>query len=479
VNTLDKLIGYLAPSRGLSRVRARQAMRLVGDYDGASMGRRTSQWMTRNTSANTETQRALFNLRTRHRDLVRNNPWASRAVQATVANTVGHGITGELQQGSRGLRDAWLEWSESTVCDADGLLDLYGMQSLVMRAVVESGDCLIRRRTRRAEDGMTVPLQIQILEGDYLDHLKTEETREGGRIIQGVEFDAIGRRRGYWMFPDHPGDTLGNRTGSRFVPAESVLHIYRVERPGQVRGIPWGASAMMTLRDLDDYEDAYLLRQKLANCITGFVHDHSPDLAGSESSLPMPETLEPGLIAGLPAGKSITFNDPPKVDGYGSYTRDVLLRVAAAYGITYQALTGDLSTVNFSSGRMGWLEMHRNIEQWRWHMLIPQMLDGVARWWLAAAELGGMRVTGRERIEWTPPRREMIDPTKETAAANAAIRAGITSLSAVHREFGVHTVNVFNEIAETNAMIDKLGLRLDSDPRNESQPTNSPGEPEE
>jgi capsid protein len=172
------------------------------------------------------------------------------------------------------------------------------------------------------------------------------------------------------------------------------------------------------------------------------------------------------LIAGLPAGKDIKFNEPPRVDGYGSYTKDVLLRVAAAYGITFQALTGDLSTVNFSSGRMGWLEMHRNIEQWRWHMLIPQMLEGVSRWWMEAVALTeGMRLTGREQIVWTPPRREMIDPTKETKAATDAIRAGLTSLPAVHREFGVHTPRVLGEIFESNKLADSLGLRLESDAR--------------
>jgi lambda family phage portal protein len=465
VNTLDRMIGYLSPSKGLARVRARNAIRLVNDYDGASRGRRTQRWTTTGSSANTETQRGLVHLRSRHRDLVRNNPWASRAVQAIVANTVGHGITGELIGANRGAAAAFLNWAESSACDADGLHDLYGMQAMVLRAVVESGDCLIRARVRRPEDGMDVPLQLQILEGDYLDHNKSEETKNGGRIIQGVQFNAIGQREGYWLYRNHPGDSLGMGTGSVFVPADRVAHIYRADRPGQVRGVPWGASVMMTLRDLDDYEDAYLLRQKLANCITGFVHDHSLDLTGAETNLPMPETLEPGLIAGLPAGKTITFNDPPRVDGYGAYTRDVLLRVAAGYGITFQALTGDLSSVNFSSGRMGWLEMHRNIEQWRWHMLIPQMLERVSGWWLEAAALGRVRVTGRERVEWTPPRREMIDPTKETKAATDAIRAGLTSLSAVHREFGVHTPRVLAEIAEGNAMADQLGLRLESDAR--------------
>lgn len=464
MNTLDRVIGYLTPKRGLARARARQAMRLVDSYEGASSGRRTQNWLTRNTSANAEIQKGLVALRERHRDLVRNNPWATRAVQAIVANTVGHGITGEIVKGSKALQGRWIEWAESSVCDADGCHDLYGLQALVMRTVVESGDCIIRARARRPSDGFSTPLQIQVLEGDYLDHSKTQTLGGGGQIIQGVQFNAIGQREGYWLFRTHPGDLLHAAEASVFVPADRVAHIYRVDRPGQVRGVPWGSPVMMTLRDLDDYEDAYLFRQKLANCVTGFVYDHSPDLSGSSTGLPLPETLEPGLIAGLPAGKDIKFNEPPRVDGYGAYTRDVLLRVAAGYGITFQALTGDLSSVNFSSGRMGWIEMSRNIDQWRWHMLIPQMLERVSSWWIEAATIAGERATGRERFEWTPPRRVMLDPNKETAAAIDALNARITSLPEVHRELGVHTENVFREIADTQKLAEKLGLQTTNPP---------------
>jgi len=482
VNFLDRTIGFLNPSRGLSRARARAAISALSDYEAGTQGRRTANWLTRNSSANLELQSTLALMRSRHRDLVRNNPWAARAVQAVVANTVGHGITGELKNSSKGLAADWLTWCGSTDCDADGIHDIYGLTALAMRAVATSGDVIIRARFRKKSDGYAIPLQIQLLEGDYLDSAKTSEEKGGKRIIQGIQFDAIGQREGFWMYKNHPGDSLASG-GSVFVPADRASIIYRPDRPGQVRGAPWGHSAMITLRDLDEYEDAFLLRQKLANCVTGFVYDHSPDLSGGETNLPMPETLEPGLIAGLPAGKEIKFNDPPKGDDYGPYTRDVLLRVAAAYGITYQALTGDLSSVNFSSGRMGWLEMHRNIEQWRWHMLIPMMLERISKWWFEAAALSGKRVTGRERVAWTPPRREMLDPTKEVAAALEAVRGGLYSLPQVHRESGLTTSAVFAEIAEANKMADELGLVLTSDGRNQNkaapQPAAAPSPPDE
>jgi capsid protein len=61
-------------------------------YDGASVGRRTDGWIATSADANTELAAALTRLRGRARDLVRNNPYAARAVKAHTANTIGSGI---------------------------------------------------------------------------------------------------------------------------------------------------------------------------------------------------------------------------------------------------------------------------------------------------------------------------------------------------------------------------------------------------
>ena len=40
--------------------------------------------------------------------------------------------------------EAWRPWSDSTAYYAEGQLDLYGLQALVMRAVVERGGSVCR-----------------------------------------------------------------------------------------------------------------------------------------------------------------------------------------------------------------------------------------------------------------------------------------------------------------------------------------------
>src|SRR5512144_1235180 len=93
MNWLDRTIGFVAPAAALRRARHRAAMvALARNYEGARVGRRTEGWVVAGTSANAEIGTALSRLRDRSRDLVRNNPYAAKAVQALLSNLVGTGI---------------------------------------------------------------------------------------------------------------------------------------------------------------------------------------------------------------------------------------------------------------------------------------------------------------------------------------------------------------------------------------------------
>jgi len=468
---LTSFVPGVAARRERSRLEAdqlRTAQKIIKAYEAGGLGRRFGGLKDKPTSANTEIFRSLPRMRNRHRTLVRDNPWAQNAVRAICTNTIGYGIIGEVFSGvdmDSNLTDLWLSWAESTDCDTAGMNNFYGLQSLAMQSTSEAGEVLIRRRWRRPEDGLPVPFQIELLEPDYLDHDKNESLPNGGRIVQGIEFNVIGKRVAYWLFSDHPGDSMMRFTNSRRVPAADIAHMYRIDRPQQVRGVPWGHAALLTLYDLDGFEDAFLLRQKLANCFMAVEIETDPiasDDGNTENEL---EDLEPGIIYRPRSGRELKFSSPPIAAEYGGYVDKVLYRVAAAYGVSYQALTGNLSNVNFSSGRMGWLDFQRNIQRWRKNMVIPQFCNRIGEWFFEAAELSGASVPQDTRFEWTPPRREMIDPAKEVPPLRDAIRSGITSLPAVHREYGLHTARILAEIERTNQELDSKNIILDSDPR--------------
>ena len=177
----------------------------------------------------------------RARELVVTNGYAANACEAFAANLVGDGIKPSSLIEDRDLRDRlqrlWLAWTDEA--DADGLTDFYGLQAMVAREMFVAGECFVRLRPRRAEDGLTVPLQLQLLQSEMLPFEKTETAANGNRIRCGIEFDAIGRRVAYHFRRRHPGDSTDQGAvipETVRVPAEDVLHVYRPIDAGPDQG---------------------------------------------------------------------------------------------------------------------------------------------------------------------------------------------------------------------------------------------------
>jgi lambda family phage portal protein len=427
-------------------------------FEAAKQSRRTENWFTRNGGPNADIRTAWSLLTRRHQDLVDSNPWANRAVRVITNNWVGDGIIGSPVGASKRYNDAWIEWADSVDCDWNGKLNWYGLQALIARTTAVRGSCLIRRRLDLSlQDRGLVGLRLQVMEPDFLDFSRDD----GSRIKFGQQYDRDGRLEGYWLRQTHPGETEWNgvKIQSDFVPASEIIHTYEVNRPGQAIGVPFGSAVLLHLRDIDDIAQAMLLKTKIAACFTAFVYSNEPsDLAAPQ---PLTETLEPGAIEILPDGKQITFANPPQSPDYVSHQKHHLHAVAAGYGISYEALTGILSDVNFSSARMGFLEFHRNIASWRWNISIPQVMDPVHRWFNEIARVAQIR--GPRKVIWTPPRRELIDPAKEIRALIEGVKAGFFSLSEIQRSLGYIPSEVMGELEQDMADAREKGLALSVD----------------
>ncbi len=471
-NWLDRTIGLVSPKQGLKRARARAVTALIERrYDGAKVGRRSDGWITSSNDANTEIATDLIRLRNRSRDLVRNNAYAAKAVFALTANLVGTGIIPRArsthEHGAVQADQLWARWSQQL--DMDGNADFSGIQTLVARTLVESGECLVRFLPRSAAEGLAVPLQLQVLEPDHLDASRDGATSHGGWIQQGIEFDRLGLRVAYWLFPHHPGafsHTHGMNISIR-VEHHDVLHIFDRQRPGQIRGVTWFAPAIVKLRDLDDYDDAELMRKKIEACFVAFVmgSDDADPLGDVDSDEAPVERFEPGMVEYLPPGKDIKFGQPNSTAGYSDYMRVQLHAVASAVGLTYELLTGDLSQVNYSSIRAGLIEFRRRIKQLQTQLLIPALCQPVWQRFIQTAQAAGTLPPGDYWAQWTPPRFEAVDPIKDVQADILAVRAGLMTLKEAIARQGYDPSLVLKEISATFEELDELGIVLDTDPR--------------
>lgn len=470
---LDRLTAAVAPRWTLRRVQARMALDVLArHYEAASPGRRTSGWARQRGDANVVAGPALAELRMHARDLVRNVGWARRA-QDVLANhiTGGWGIVPRPLGPEAGMAmEAWKDWADSTQCDAAGQLTFPGIQNQVVRSLVTDGEVFLRKRPRRIEDGLAIPLQLQVLEADYLDTAKDVQTSiRGGPIVQGVEHDLLGRRTAYWMFPSHPGSSWSTGV-SVPVPASEILHIYALDRPGQVRGVSWFAAGIMPLKDLDGFEDAELMRQKIAACFAAFVVDidgTAAPLGETENEDEGVERFEPGMVHQLPPGRDVRFGVPPPTTESGFTTRQ-LRKVAQALGVTYEDLTGDYSFSNFSAARMARVEHWLGVWNRQWNLMIPRLCAPVWGWAMGAAELAGV-VRAAPKAEWTAPPMPMIEPEKEGLAYQRLVRNGVMTPSEVVRERGGDPATHWRAYAEDMAELDRLDIVLDSDARKVSQ----------
>jgi lambda family phage portal protein len=452
-------------------------------YDAASTKRRLSGWRADRNSINAILTTDGEQLRSRARELVRNNPYAASARESFVANCIGTGIKPSSAIEDADLRDdvqqLWSDWTDEA--DADGLTDFYGLQALAASAYFEAGECFIRLRQRRESDGLAVPLQLQLIEADQCP-LELNRMADNGNIIRnGIEFDLIGRRVAYWFWRQHPGDrallpVVLDALPVR-VPAEQVIHVFRPVRPGQVRGVPALAPAMLKLWLLDQYDDAELDRKKVAALFAGFIK--SPEevfesTPGEDPPEPPAINLQPGTMQQLLPGEEVTFSQPADVGGsYEMFEYRNILAACAAMGVPYSIVTGDRRKANYSSERGAVIEYRRRLEQVQHAYFVFQLCRPVWRaWWQAGVISGAIdapdflaRKREYTRARWITPRFEWVDPYKDQMAEKVAVRAGFKPLSDVIESQGEDARDVFKRMHADQQLLDKYGLVLDTDPR--------------
>ncbi len=162
------------------------------------------------------------------------------------------------------LQALWSLWANEA--DAAGMTDIYGLQALAFRSMVEGGECFARRYDRNLREGLSVPLQFQLIEAEQLPFYlarPTLNTPQGNVVRASIEFDPSGRRTTYYSQKQHPGERIFSPTDLELmrVPAAEVMHLFRSLRLGQLRGVPWMANALLRLWEPDQYHDAKAVKR--------------------------------------------------------------------------------------------------------------------------------------------------------------------------------------------------------------------------
>ena len=475
VGTVGQRMGFLdTVRRYLPTLRTRR-------LDAAAGGRR---WQGSQTfgGINAELAAAAGPVRRRAGYYARNNPWIGNAVASIVANAIGAGIKPQSQHPDADVRAAlhrrWQAWTD--VADADGITDAYGLQALAVRAMVESGECF--GNLLLTPDG----LRIRLLDADMVPLDETRELGGGRRVIQGVEFAADGARAAYHVRRERPEVPSFSSELVR-VEADAMAHLFAPLAPGQVRGLSWLTPVLLRLHELDLYEDAQLVRQKVSALFAGFVLDASGTATGFDGATVngvLTTGMEPGTLKVLPPGYDIKFSDPAEIGDAVAFLQLQLRSVAAGLGVPEYLLTGDLSQANYSSLRAALVEFRTRLEALQHQVVVFQLCRPIWRAWILAEVLAGRLVGDLDEllaVEWITPAQPWVDPEKDSNAAREALAAGLTSRRRVVASQGWDVEGLDEEIAADRARERSLGLTFGEQPadvqRNPPRPVRLAGGP--
>ncbi len=502
-NRLERVIRYVAPEYAFKRAVARERLKytaLIGQYIGASKKRRaTMEWLTPAGDADADTIYDLATLRYRSRDLLRNDPVACGAVSTTLTNVVGTGLKLQSRIDRETLNlsdeeaDAWEAkaereyrlWAESRECDCARQLNFAGIQELAFRQTLENGEAFALL-PRFARAGSPYLLKLQLIEADRVcnkDNVKNSVT-----LMEGVEKDERGAPIAYHILNQHPYAPVYDRKSYTWTvtPAfgdaagqPNVLHLYRILRPGQTRGVPFLAPVIEPLKQLGRYTESELMAAVISSLFTVFVTSAGGDLPWQNTSGLAGEVgaktsdadlkLGNGLVIGLNKGEDIKIADPKRPNtAFDPFVKAILEQIGAALEIPYEIIIRHFSA-SYSASRAALLEAWRFFKGRRaW--LAANFCQPVYETWLyEAIAAGRLRAPGfftNDMIrkaycgaEWVGDAPGYIDPAKDIEAATLRMEAKISTLAEETTLLtGGDSEKKIPQIAREIKMLKKAGL---------------------
>ena len=451
----DRLAAWFDPRGGAERLHARVQMSMaIGSYSGGKRDRRAIRnWRPRQVSVNEELAADLPDLRSRSRDLARNVPIATGAINTLVTSVVGDGLVlqSQIDRDVLGLTtdqaETWQRQAEREFAiwarrpDFSSRTNFDEMQALVLRAVLESGDVIVVRRRRR-DVSDTYGLKLQVIEADRLSN--PFDRQNTPTMIDGVEVDSDGVPIAYHISTRHPDD-VGNgmkrdwkryETGMTATGTPLILHLFHQLRPDQARGIPYLSPVIEAIKQLGDYGEAEIRAAVISAMFTVFIkqpsiEDGTSPILGSTGTETNADSateiqLGNGAIVDLGPGEEPVFADPKRPNtAFDAFVTAMSRHIGVALELPYELLLKSF-TASYSASRaaleMAW-QMFRTRRSWlAWKFCQP-----VYEWVITEAVASGRLVAPgyfddpivREAwlgSDWIGPSRIQLDPYKEASA---------------------------------------------------------------
>ena len=390
-------------------------------------------------------------LRNRARYEVANNSYARGIVNTLANDTIGTGPRLRCDLASEGLNRLIVR-QFAAWADEVGLADVLRLMRV---ARVQDGEAFAVLVTNEAlRHG--VKLSLLPIEADQV---ASPDAQVSATNIDGVQLDDWGNVKGYQVLRTHPGAMAALREYAT-VPAESMLHWFRADRPGQHRGLPELMPSLPLFAQLRRYTLAVADAAEAAADFAIVLYTDTPADAECDYIRPLDQfELERGMMTTMPEGwKPTQIRGEQPTTTYDMFVRAVLREIARCMGMPYCIAAGDSSGYNFASGRLDHKTYYKGVRIDQRH-LERVVLDRLLRVWLREAALAGVvpafLASGDLAHAWFWDGDEYADPLKEAAAITELLANGATNLPEVYSGYGQ------DWLVEMQRGAESLGLTLE------------------
>jgi lambda family phage portal protein len=421
--------------------------------------------LSASAAANPEVRRILRN---RARYEVANNSYA-RGIVLTLANDViGSGprlqmltACGETNQA---IEREFMAWAKA--------VDLAGKLRTMRMSRAQDGEAFA---VLFSNDDLASPIKLD-LKLVEADQVAAPPAKIGqGADADGIVFDSFGNPKEYCLLKVHPGASTAAGAGGMEcdrIPAGSMVHWFRVDRPGQRRGLPDIMPALPLFAQLRRYTLAVIAAAESAANIAVLMKTNTP--AGGEAAEVEPMTemeFSPNMAVFTPEGwepSQIKAEQPATT--YEMFKREILNEIARCLNMPYNIAACNSSGYNYASGRLDHQTYYKSIRVEQGHCETV-VLDRILTAWLAeAVKVFGVSLPSSDKAaegtdaaaphQWFWDGHEHVDPNKEANAQATRLASHTTTLASEYARQGKDWETELRQRAKEVALMSELGLPL-------------------
>lgn len=456
-----------------------------GFYEGATVGRLTQDWVTRNASLDTLMESGILRLRARSQQLVSNDGYALSALRQVLSNVLGESgfvlkvearnkKNGRDKRASDEVQEAWREFCRASNYSVSRDMTEHEFDCLNLRSIFVTGSGISRMVA-----GFNNPFRFA-LQGIPTALLDPEYTLPARRITMSVEKNEWGEVVAYHLLQHNPGDRW--RGGAlhgprRRIESDQIIHNFIREEFGQSQGVPWLAPVMARLRQLHGYEEAEVVAARAEASKIIFFETDVTAPGGGYKGEGVDETgaytmdCSPGTGERLPPGVKPHLLDPNHPNGnYPDFRKGVLRGISAGLIANYNILAQDLEGVSYSSIRQGVLaerDMWKLVQRWYIETHKKPIFSEWLKWYLMSGQSKTLSMADYDRLNYptfTGRRWEWVDPDKDSKAEERRLKTRLTSHQRIARARGEDFETILEEIREDEAAAGQMDLFLDLAP---------------